>query len=134
MINLTTIDLRTKLSHWAMVVLLFISLFAIAGGSGRSPVTDQKITTGKLAGHMNMAVSTKIFYKSFIQKIRGINFQKALLSCSNSLWLLLIDRLVQIQFNAIFTRMLLIPASYLLTKIVSCFTLEKAKPLMSFVY
>jgi hypothetical protein len=130
--NLTAIDLKTKVSRWTLVVLLFVSLFTISGGLGRSPITRQKITTSKLSDNTNAVRSTQIFYRSFIQKIRAVNFQHIFLSCTNSILLLIKGRLVQIQFSLSLMRMLIIlPIGYLFVRTTLSYTQEKAKPLMS---
>jgi len=134
--NLTTTDLKAKVSGWTLVVLLFVSLFTISGGAGPRPVTGQKITTSKLAGNFNAVHGTQIFYKSFIQKIRIASFQRALLSSSNSLLLLIKSRLIQIQFSLNLMRMLLIlPIGYLFVSTTLCYTQEKGpRPLLSSLY
>lgn len=99
MINISTSALITKVSRWMLVVLVLISVLIISGRSGRSPITASKFTTDKLAGHTHAIRSNRIFYQSFIQKMRVVSFQRIFLSCSNGLLLFLKDRLIQIQRN-----------------------------------
>ncbi|MGY0040995.1 hypothetical protein [Pedobacter sp. NJ-S-72] len=135
MMNLTAIDLKTKASKWTLVVLLFISLFTISGGLGHSPITDQKTTTSKLAGKTDAVRRTQIFYKSFIQKIRAVNFLHIFLSCSNNLLLLIKSMLVQIQFSLSLMRMLVIlPIGYLFVRTTLNYNRRRLNSLLAPIY
>lgn len=132
MMHLTTSALITKVSRWMLVVLMLISVFIISGRSARSPITISKVTTSKLAGHTHAIRSHQIFYRSFIQKIRSVNFQRIFLSCSNSLLLFLKDRLIQIQISTNLIIVLhILPIGCFLVRRVINYTSERTE---SFLY
>lgn len=132
MMHKTTSALMTKVSRWMLVVLMLISVFIISGRSGRSPITISKVTTSKLAGQHTRAIrSNVVFYRSFIQKIRTVNFQRIFLSCSNSLLLFLKDRLIQIQINTNLIVLLhILPIGCFLVRRVINYTPEQAEPFL----
>lgn len=128
MIPKTTSALITKVSRWMLVVLLLISLFIISGSSACSAITASKVTTGKLAGHTSESHNNRVFYRSFLQKIRTVNFQRIFLSCSNTLLLFLKDRLIQIQINTNLIIVLhILPIGCFLIRRVINYTPEKAQ-------
>ncbi|QNK61691.1 hypothetical protein H7F33_14155 [Pedobacter sp. PAMC26386] len=99
MVNLTAFDFKTRMSHWAMLILLFINLLVISGGYSQFSTTEEKVTSGKLAGNSRIVRSSHIFYQSFIQKIRSNNFLRGFLSSSDQLSLWIQNKSVQIQLN-----------------------------------
>lgn len=132
MVHSTTSALITKVSRWMLVVLVLISVFIISGRSGRSPIAISKFTTIKLAVQTSAIRSNQIFYRSFIQKIRTVNFQRIFLSCSNSLLLIIKDRLIRIQAGTNLIIVLhILPIGCFLVRRVIDYTPEQAE---SFLY
>lgn len=132
MMNISIPAFITKVSRWMLVVLMLISVFIISSRSGRSPIAISKFTTSKLAGQTSAVRSNHIFYRSFIQKIRTVNFQRIFLSCSGSLLLIIKDRLIRIQAGTNLISVLhILPIGCFLVRRVIDYTPEQAE---SFLY